>query len=91
MCLAIPSKIVEIDSVQNRAIVETFGARREAYLDLLPEPAKIGDYVLVHIGYAMNKIDVEDALESIKIYEEILERMDEEERVLKDSLNSHIA
>jgi hydrogenase expression/formation protein HypC len=41
---------------------------------------KIGDYVLLHIGFVMNKIDEEEALASIETYKEILELMDEEER-----------
>jgi hydrogenase expression/formation protein HypC len=41
---------------------------------------KIGDYVLLHIGFIMNKIDEEDAMESLKVYKEILEKLDEEER-----------
>jgi len=47
----------------------------------------VGDYVLIHVGFAMNKIDEEDALESLKLYREILEKMDEQERretVLED-------
>jgi len=79
MCLAIPSKVIAIDEERNIATVDTMGVSREASLDLLPEPVKVGEYVLLHIGYAMNKIDEEDALESLKIYREILEKMDEEE------------
>jgi hydrogenase expression/formation protein HypC len=48
---------------------------------------KVGDYVLLHIGFIMNKIDEEDALESLKVYQEILDKLDEEERralVLED-------
>jgi hydrogenase expression/formation protein HypC len=41
---------------------------------------QIGDYVLLHIGFIMNKIDEADALESLKVYNEILEKLDEEER-----------
>ncbi len=84
MCLAIPSKVIEIDEKQNVAKVDTMGVVREASLDLLPEPVAIGDYVLIHIGYAMNKIDKEDALESLKIYKEILQKMDEEEQAYAD-------
>ncbi|MCV6607281.1 MAG: HypC/HybG/HupF family hydrogenase formation chaperone, partial [Campylobacterales bacterium] len=44
------------------------------------DEVKIGDYVLLHIGFVMNKIDEEDALLSLETYKEILEKMDEEER-----------
>jgi hydrogenase expression/formation protein HypC len=81
MCLSIPSKVVEIDKERNVAIVDTMGVKREAGLELMEEgDVKIGDYVLLHIGFIMNKIDEEDALESLKVYNEILEKLDEQER-----------
>ena len=79
MCLSIPSKVVEIDD-DNIATVDTMGVTRQVSLDLMGEPVEIGEYVLIHVGYAMNKIDEADALESLKVYREILEIMDEEER-----------
>ena len=81
MCLSIPSKVIKIDKEQNIATVDTMGVSRDASLDLMPEDeVKIGDYVLLHIGFVMNKIDEEDALASIETYKEILEKMDEQER-----------
>jgi len=81
MCLSIPSKVVKIDKERNTAIVDTMGVTREAGLDLMQEDeVKIGDYVLLHIGFVMNKIDEEDALASLETYKEILALMDEEER-----------
>ncbi len=54
MCLAFPAKIIEIkDSL---ATVERFGVKRDASLMLLPE-AKIGDFVLIHAGFAMQVVD----------------------------------
>jgi hydrogenase expression/formation protein HypC len=82
MCLSIPSKVVKIDKNTNMATVDTMGVQREASLDLMKDgDVKIGDYVLLHIGFIMNKIDDEDALASIDTYKEILELMDKEERV----------
>ncbi len=81
MCLSIPSKVVKIDKEKNVATVDTMGVTREAGLELMQEDeVKIGDYVLLHIGFIMNKIDEVDALESLKVYQEILEKLDEEER-----------
>ena len=81
MCLSIPSKVVKVDKEQNTAIVDTMGVQREAGLDLVEnEDVKVGDYVLIHVGFIMNKIDGEDALESLKVYQEILEKLDEEDR-----------
>ena len=80
MCLSIPSKVVKIDKERNVAVVDTMGVTREAGLELMEEDdVKIGDYVLLHIGFIMNKIDEADALESLKVYNEILEKLDEQE------------
>jgi hydrogenase expression/formation protein HypC len=81
MCLSIPSKVTKIDKENNTATVDTMGVSREASLDLMEENSvQIGDFVLIHIGFVMNKIDEEDALISLETYREILEMMDEEER-----------
>ena len=81
MCLSIPSKVTKIDKEKNVATVDTMGVSRDASLDLMADgDVKIGDYVLLHIGFIMNKIEEKDALSSIATYKEILEKMDEEER-----------
>jgi hydrogenase expression/formation protein HypC len=79
MCLSIPSKIVEI-LPDNFAIVDTMGVKRKVSLDLMPEPVEVGDYVLIHVGYAMAKLSEEDALESLKIYEQMIKAIEEEEQ-----------
>jgi hydrogenase expression/formation protein HypC len=80
MCLSIPSKITHINDENNVATVDTMGITREASLDLIDQPVNVGDYVLIHIGFAMNKIDEADALDSLNSYQEIIEVMEEEER-----------
>lgn len=80
MCLSIPSKVTEIDEENNIATVDTMGVERKASLDLIDQPVVVGDYVLIHIGFAMNKIDEEDALISLDIYKDIIEKMEEEDR-----------
>ncbi|MBQ3443697.1 MAG: HypC/HybG/HupF family hydrogenase formation chaperone [Selenomonadaceae bacterium] len=57
MCLAFPAKVLKIDN--ELATVERAGVKREASLMLLPE-AKVGDYVLIHAGFAMQIIDEEE-------------------------------
>ena len=81
MCLSIPSKIKSIDKETNTCIVDTMGVERSASLDLIDQEVKVGDYVLIHIGFAMNKIDEEDALESLKVYAEIIDKMEENDRL----------
>jgi len=70
MCLAIPSGIIEIRD--NMATIDLGGIRREVSLLLLPEEASVGDYVLVHAGFAIQKIDKEAAEETLKLFEEIV-------------------
>ncbi|GHQ86391.1 hydrogenase assembly protein HupF [Helicobacter pylori] len=75
MCLAIPSKVIAIND--NVVLLETLGVQREASLDLMGESVKVGDYVLLHIGYVMSKIDEKEALESIELYQEMIAKMNE--------------
>lgn len=81
MCLAIPSKVVELKE-NNLAVVDTLGVRREASLDLLGESVSVGEWVLLHIGFVMSKIDEESARESLRLYDEILRAMQEEDEML---------
>ena len=67
MCLAIPSKIVKIEN--NMATIDVDGVKREASLLLLDDP-KVGEYVIVHAGFAIHKIDEADAMESLKLLRE---------------------
>ncbi len=81
MCLSIPSKVVKISEDETMCTVDTMGVQRDAsLLMMIGEELNIGDYVLLHIGFVMNKIDEKEALASIDTYKEILESMNEEER-----------
>ncbi len=75
MCLAVPSRIIEINNLL--ATVDVYGARKEISLILLPEEANIGDYVLVHAGFAIQKIDQEAAQDALNLIREIAELMDQ--------------
>jgi hydrogenase expression/formation protein HypC len=67
MCLAIPGKIMEITSDANHsALVDVMGVRRRVDLGLLQEDKpKPGDWVLIHVGFAMSKISEEEALDQM--------------------------
>ncbi|MDY0123215.1 HypC/HybG/HupF family hydrogenase formation chaperone [Sulfurimonas sp.] len=79
MCLSIPSRVTKIDKERNVATVDTMGVSREASLDLMQEGSvAVGDYVLIHVGFIMNKIDNEDALLSLEAFDEIARRADDE-------------
>ena len=70
MCLAVPSKIIEIND--DMGIVDVDGVKREVGLHLIEDP-RVGDYVIVHAGFAINKIDEDEALETLKVFREIAE------------------
>ncbi len=67
MCLAIPSKITRIEN--NMATIDVDGVQRKASL-LLLEDAAVGDYVIVHAGFAIQKIDETAAMETIRLLKE---------------------
>ena len=79
MCLSIPSKVIKI-SDDNIATTDTMGIQREVSLDLMADEIKVGDYILIHVGFAMNKIDKEEALASLEVYQEMVEAMEQEDR-----------
>ncbi len=81
MCLSIPSKVVKIDKEYRTATVDTMGITRQASLDLMAKgDIRVGDFVLLHIGFVMNKIDEKEALLSLETYKEIISSMQEEDR-----------
>ncbi len=67
MCLAIPMKVVEIKG--NRGIVEYSGIKREVGLDLL-EDVRVDDWVIIHTGFAISKLDEEEAQETLSLLKE---------------------
>ncbi len=72
MCLAIPMKIIDIDGTI--ATTEVDGVTRQARLDLLPE-AGLGDYVLVHAGLAISRVDPEDAAETLDLLRKLADEI----------------
>lgn len=73
MCLAIPGKIVEIvDEDNSIAKVEVGGVKRNINIGMLgKEEARVGDYVLIHVGFAMSKVDEKQAEDTLRILKEI--------------------
>jgi len=76
MCLAIPAKITELQP-DGMGLAEIGGVNKEVNLTLIEEPA-IGDYVVIHVGFALQKLDPDEAAETLKMFEE-LQRMQAEE------------
>ena len=71
MCLGIPGKIVSI-AATGLAEVDFSGVRRAVSLLLCPE-AQVGDYVLVHVGFAIQRLEPEEALATLKLFDELEE------------------
>lgn len=77
MCLAIPGQITEITDIQNQlAIVNVSGVKRQINIaciidDAHPIESCVGDWVLVHVGFALNRLDESEAAETLKILAEI--------------------
>ncbi len=76
MCLAIPARILETDPATDTAIVSLGGVRKSISLALVDD-AGVGDYVLVHVGYALNRISPEEAEQTLALMREIGEFNDE--------------
>jgi len=78
MCLAIPGKVLSIDtSVQPTMGVVSFGGiEKRVCLEWLPEVA-LGDYVIVHVGFAISKMDEQEAMETLKLISKIDGSLDE--------------
>jgi hydrogenase expression/formation protein HypC len=74
MCLGYPFKILEITGPFT-ALAGSKGVKKEIYISLLPEEVKPGDWVLVHVGFAIAKVDEEQALQTINFWDEELEKV----------------
>jgi len=70
MCLAIPARILEING--DRAVADFGGVKREIMVNLLSR-VKVGDYVIVHTGFAIEILDEKEALETLRLWREILQ------------------
>lgn len=85
MCLAIPAQIVELsDSEGSLAKAEISGVRRSVSIALCPE-LEVGDWALIHVGFALEKIDEQQALETLELLEQMGEAYEQELREIRES------
>jgi len=79
MCLAVPGRVIEIDNkdMLRMAKVDFAGVVREVCLDWVPE-VQLNDFVVVHAGFALNKVDENEAKETLKLFHEMGALTDEE-------------
>jgi hydrogenase expression/formation protein HypC len=76
MCLAIPAQVVEL-LPDDQAMIDLGGVRKEVSLALVSDVA-VGDYVIVHVGYALNKLDPDEAAKTLALFAEMGEAAQQE-------------
>ena len=84
MCIAAPAHVLEINREDNWLLADFGGAKQQAKLDLLPD-VEVGDYVLIHAGFAIEKMSEEAAKESLEAWDELLEILEEEDRQMEEA------
>jgi hydrogenase expression/formation protein HypC len=88
MCLGIPAQIVELTDVESGiAKAEISGVRRAVSVALCPE-AGVGDWVLVHVGFALSRIDEDEARKTLELLEQMGELYEQEQREIRQSAAS---
>ncbi len=88
MCLAIPGQVVEFLPGNNDqlALVDVVGVKRKINIGLLADtPLQLGDYILIHVGFAMSKVDEKEAAEALSMLEMMGETFTEELQAVAES------
>ena len=70
MCLGVPGRVVEIDELT--ASVDFWGVKRRVRLETVDEPVQVGDYLLVHVGFAIRRIPQEQIEETLELYNQLV-------------------
>jgi hydrogenase expression/formation protein HypC len=76
MCLAVPSKVISISDMM--ATIEAYGARKDVSLLLMPENVEVNDYVLVHAGFAIQKVDKAAAEDALVLIKQMIDELEKE-------------
>ncbi len=74
MCVGVPMQIVSIDG--DNIVAETDGVRRQASLMLLADEVQVGDFLIIHAGFAISKLDEEEARETLRMMKEVFSEED---------------
>jgi hydrogenase expression/formation protein HypC len=87
MCLGIPGRIVEIvDAERFIARADASGVKRNINIGLLrPEDSRVGDWVLIHVGFALSRIDEKEAVETLALLQGMGQTLDDEMRMMEAS------
>ncbi len=76
MCVGFPGKVISFRE-DGSVVTDVGGVQRVAYLDLLDEQVQVGDYVIAHAGFAISKLDEEEAQKRLELLEELMEANNE--------------
>ncbi|KUI96616.1 HypC/HybG/HupF family hydrogenase formation chaperone [Vibrio sp. MEBiC08052] len=79
MCLCIPASVVSVDQQRMTAVVDTLGVEREVSTHLISEPIQVGEHLLIHVGFAISKIDQQEAKESLQTYRDLISQVGSDE------------
>lgn len=74
MCVGVPMQVISIDG--ENVVAETDGVRRQASLMLLADEVQVGDFLIIHAGFAISKLDEEEARETIRMMKEAFSEED---------------
>jgi len=77
MCLGVPMEVVEVNATGQAGVVELEGTRYQVNLSLIEE-ARLGDYVIVHAGYAIERLDQQEADARLGLFEQMAKQREEE-------------
>lgn len=86
MCLGVPGKVVAVNDIV--ATVDFWGVQRPIMLNIVDEPVQPGDYVLVHVGFAIRRIPPEDVEETLAFYDSLLR--DEQPDLLSNDVRNEL-
>jgi hydrogenase expression/formation protein HypC len=70
MCLGVPGRVIEIEELT--ASVDFWGVKRKVRLETVDEPVQVGDYLLVHVGFAIRRIPPEQVTETLELYSQLV-------------------
>lgn len=82
MCLGVPGRVLAV--MDRLALVDFWGARRPVQLDIVDQPVAPGDYVLVHVGYAIRRIPPDEIDDTLALYDQILRQAGSEDLMAAD-------
>ena len=76
MCLGIPGRVIQVEPLT--ALVDIWGVKKRVRLEIVDEVVRPGDYVLIHVGFAIRRIPSEEVQETLALYDQLIKAADED-------------